>query len=537
VPDTEPPPGRGPSPEADPARDPGSSRDAESVRDAEPDREDAPVRRDEADAPETVPDGLPRHLHDVFRDSDATPAGRSFHDPADPAMRDLARRVPADPQRFTVDGHGDADGLRLPGGRRLNADELADLIRNDPNWNGREVLLLSCRTGDGDFAARLAQRLGVPVTAPSGLAWTDADGNVYASSGRTSPDGQTRPGWPPDGTWRTSAPDGTASPAGRDGRPPGREEHRGTDPARPGDDAQSRGLRDWFRREGHVDRDGYRRFDTDEQGERYGENRLAHVYHDLPHQLRQALHWYTVQSMPNPHLRPGADVGRYLTHLYTEQNYVQHLAYLNGGAMPAHRDQLIQMWNRPDLTDYQRRLIQHVVTQTDPEARLQEMWKNHEQREFLRRYLGGEPTPDAFWRRIDELDQALSRPLPEPVQAVRGLHDVNFMLASDGMPLAGRHPMLLVGAVQNEPGYMSTSLGSGTTEVDGQGFNYRLSLNLPQGAHGVWMGQSSAYPDQRELVLPRGTRYYIRNVVQTGWNGTQPVFSIEADVIPPGTPP
>lgn len=554
--DGEPAPEQGPARDAEPHRDPGHARraqpardsvpardtepvrhDGEPVRDAEARREDEPARRDEADAPETVPDGLPPHLHDAFRDSEATPAGRSFHDPADPAMRDLARRVPADPQRFTVDGHGDADGLRLPGGRRLNADDLAHLIRNDPNWNGREVLLLSCRTGDGDFAAQLARRLGVPVTAPTGLAWTDADGNVYASSARTGPDGRTRPVWPPDGTWRTHGPDGTATPAGHDGRPPGREEHRGSDPARPGDDAESRGLRDWFRREGRVDEDGYRRFDTDEQGERYGENRLAHVYRNLPHHLQQALHWYTVQSMPNPHLRPGADVARYLTHLFTEQNYVRHLAYLNGGTMPTHRSELMRMWHRPDLTDYQRQLIRHVVTQTDPEARLQEMWRNHEQREFLRQYLGDEPTPEAFWRRINELDQALHQPLPEPIEAVRGLHDVNFMLASDGRPLAGRHPMLLVGTVQNEPAYMSTSLGASTTEVDGQGFNYKLRLNLPPGAHGVWMGRSSAYPDQRELVLPRGTRYYIRSVTQTGWNGTQPVFSIVADVIPPGAPP
>lgn len=329
--------------------------------------------------------------------------------------------------------------------------------------------------------------------------------------------------------------EGEGLPPSRTADPEPARQLQESEPIRRGATATPESTQDG--REGHVDQDGYRRFSTDEEGERYGENRLAHVFRSLPHQLQQALHWYTMQSMPNPFMRPGADVGWYLNHLYTEQTYVQHLAYLNGGTMPVHRDQLMQMWNRPDLTDFQRQLIQHVVTQTDPEARLQELWQNHRQREFLRQYLGGEPTLDAFWRRINELDQALSQPLPEPVQAVRGLHDVNFMLASDGRPLAGRHPMLLVGAVQYEPGYMSTSLGSGTTEVDGKGFNYRLHLNLPEGARGVWMGRSSAYPDQRELVLPRGTRYYIRSVTQTGWNGTQPVFSIEADVIPPGAAP
>ncbi|NED50003.1 hypothetical protein G3I24_03635, partial [Micromonospora aurantiaca] len=123
-------------------------------------------------------------------------------------MRDLASRVPADPQRFIVDGHGDPDGMRV-GDRLLSVDEVADLIRNDPNWDGREVLLLSCETGDGQFAAQLAQRLGVPVTAPHGLAWSDSDGNVYASSGRPGEDGRTRPDLPPNGGWQTHRPDGS----------------------------------------------------------------------------------------------------------------------------------------------------------------------------------------------------------------------------------------------------------------------------------------------------------------------------------------
>ncbi|WP_131903026.1 ADP-ribosyltransferase [Actinomadura rubrisoli] len=448
-------------------------------------------------------------------------------------MRDLARRVPADPHRFVVDGHGDADGLRLGGGRRLDVDDLAHLIRNDPTWNGREVLLLSCRTGEGDFASQLSQRLGVPVVAPNGLAWSDGNGNVFASSGRPDADGRLRPGWPPNGAWNTHHPDGTTTPAGRDGYAPGHRE--GT---RPGDDAEARGWRDWFRREGHVDPDGFRRFNTNEEGERYGENRLAHVYQNLPPQLQHAVYQYTVQSMPNPFLRPGADVAGYLNNLRLEDNYVRHLAALNGGSMPFHPDELRRMWSRPDLTDYQRQIIRHVLTQARPDLRLQEMWSNFGQREHLREYLGAEPTPDAFWRRINELDHALNQPLPEPVQALRGLHDVSFLRAADGNPLGGRHPLMLVGSMQSEPAYMSTSLGADTTQVDGQGFRYRLHLDVPAGSPGLWMGRSSAYDDQRELILQRGTSYYITGVTHTGFdeNGF-PVFDIQASVIPPGTMP
>lgn len=82
-------------------------------------------------------------------------------------------------------------------------------------------MLLSCETGDGQFATQLAQRLGVPVTAPNGLAWSDSDGNVYASSGRPGEDGRTRPDLPPNGGWQTHRPNGDVAPAGRDGYAPG----------------------------------------------------------------------------------------------------------------------------------------------------------------------------------------------------------------------------------------------------------------------------------------------------------------------------
>ncbi|MES9539352.1 ADP-ribosyltransferase [Actinomadura sp. NPDC000600] len=501
---------------------------------------------DTADDP--VPADLPEHLHDLYRDSESTPAGRSFFGPDEPAMRDLARRVEPDPDTFVVDGHGDRDGV-LVNGRRLSVDDMAALIRTDPNWNGRQVMLLSCRTGEGDFAARLAQQLGVPVVAPRGLAWSDSDGNVFASSGRPGPDGQQRPTWPPDGGWDVHRPDGTVL-AGDGGHPPGHpgdaghREHGGEP-----QDAEARGLRDWLRPEGRTDPDGVHRFDTDRQGERYGENRLGHVFRNLPDHLRRAAWWYTRQSMPNRFLRPGGpDVGAHLNRLAWSEWSANQLHHLNGGRMPTRLEEIVRLRSRTDLDPHQRQLVDRLLAPplTSVTARLEQLRADHQERHWLRQYLGEEPTEQAFWRRIAEIDQALNQPLPEPVQAVRGLADLNFLLGRDGLPLSGRDPVAnLVGTVQTDGAPMSTSFGRNPAEVDGQSFGNRVHLVLPPGSRGLWMGSSSAFPDQRELILPRGTRYQITSVVHTGFetvtlrDGTvqrRPTYDIEAVVIPPGPP-
>ncbi|WP_395103588.1 ADP-ribosyltransferase [Actinomadura sp. SCN-SB] len=409
-----------------------------------------------------------------------TPAGRSLHD--DPALRERARRVAADPRRFVLDGPGDRDGL-APGGRRLRPEEAARLIRNDPNWNGREVMLLADNVGGGEYGRRLAQELGVRVVSPTGPVRVDENGQV-SSSGWTAAD-------PP--------------PA---------------DPA-----------------PGQVGPDGVRRFDSDAEGDAYGENHLGHVFDGLPPQLQQALHWYTVQSMPNPFLRPGADLPGYLNRIENEHRAVWELARMNGGYVPRTAD-LHRLWSNPDLSPQQRALLQHILSFPNPEHRIADLVQSSQQREFLAQYLGGPPTVDAFNQRIAELDQALNQPLPEPIQVERGLHDVSFMRLADGTPLGSRDPALLVGSTQTEPAYMSTSLGRDPATVDGDPFSYHMHIDLPPGSRGVWMGHDSAYPDQRELILPRGTRYEITSVEYRGVDERgRPVYDIRATAIPPGPPP
>ncbi|MFB4301422.1 ADP-ribosyltransferase [Actinomadura sp. NTSP31] len=466
---------------------------------------DRPDEAEPARPHEDAPENLPPHLHDTWHSSEETPAGRSFYGSDDPALRDAARRVEPHPGRFAISGHGEPDGL-VVNGRRLPADEVADLIRNDPNWNGRELLLLSDHTGSGDFAARLAQDLGVRVVAPTGRV-------------DIAPDGQPRAD-----AWTVHDPASAPAVPGVPHVDPGQF------PAGHGAAPVHDPL------PGHVDPDGIRRFDTNEDGEAYGENHLGDVYDGLPPHLQNAMQWYTQQSFPNPFLRPGADIQGHLNHLYNEHANLWQLSQMNGGMVPSAAD-LHRIWTRPDLTVQQRNLIHHVLSAPVPDSRIQHMVDSTKQRMFLTDYFGGEPTAEAFHNRIAELDQALHQTLPEPLQTIRGLHDLSFMTAQDGGALGNRDPRLLVGMTQTEPAYMSTSLGRDPAVVDNNPFEYRIHLDLPEGSHGLWMGRDSRFPDQRELILPRGTQYRIDSVVHTGFDDKgRATYDIHATAIPPAPP-
>ncbi len=71
---------------------------------------------------------------------------------------------------FKVIGHGNPYGIRQ-GDRMLNAEELADMIRQSGDYVGgkQKIILFSCSTGrepDG-LARQLADILNVEVIAPS----------------------------------------------------------------------------------------------------------------------------------------------------------------------------------------------------------------------------------------------------------------------------------------------------------------------------------------------------------------------------------
>jgi hypothetical protein len=155
---------------------------------------------------------LSTRLRKIFEQSIETPGGRAFHDPADTGIVGDALALPAQPGMYTVDIHGFPDNVEFKG-RKLTEHDLAELIRHDPNWHGQPIWLFSCETGqlDDGFAQRLATLLGVPVTAPTEIAVSDADGDFFvATEIGTDVYGDPIYHSPPDGQWREFVPGGSS---------------------------------------------------------------------------------------------------------------------------------------------------------------------------------------------------------------------------------------------------------------------------------------------------------------------------------------
>lgn len=137
-------------------------------------------------------------------------SGRAFFDADDPTL-ESAQRLGGFEGTRKYDLHGVSDHVTI-GGHDLSPSEFAEVVRADPNWNGEPLTLFSCDTGKAGpngkppFAQRLSDELGVPVSAPTELAW--ANGEPFSSSGREGAFGNLVPTDPPDGQFLTFAPQG-----------------------------------------------------------------------------------------------------------------------------------------------------------------------------------------------------------------------------------------------------------------------------------------------------------------------------------------
>jgi hypothetical protein len=141
-----------------------------------------------------------------------TRAGRAYYAPNSTSVRTAAEALPPFPGEYAVDLHGAPDRVVVESSS-LDAGQLAELVRADPNWNDQPVRLFSCQTGRGErsIAQELANRLGVDVTAPTDFVWSDRAGKHVVAPEVWKTIGGTKvlvPGPPsPDGGWRTFHPE------------------------------------------------------------------------------------------------------------------------------------------------------------------------------------------------------------------------------------------------------------------------------------------------------------------------------------------
>lgn len=82
--------------------------------------------------------------------------------------------------------HGGADCIQIShNGENIKIDSrmLAKLIRKNAQYKSQGIRLLSCNTGSlpNGFAQNLANKLGVPVSAPNKLLWSDETGKYHVA--------------------------------------------------------------------------------------------------------------------------------------------------------------------------------------------------------------------------------------------------------------------------------------------------------------------------------------------------------------------
>src|SRR5215472_6629587 len=169
-------------------------------------------RDDSAAAPPPEPEFSSPAVAGAWKVGIDTRAGRAYYAPEETEMRAFARDLPPFSGEYTVDLHGAPDRVMV-GDATFDAGQLSELVKADRGWNNQPVRLFSCETGRGDqpIAQDLANRLGVEVTAPTELVWSNHAGDYFVASGTWRTIGGTKvmlPGPPPDGGgWRTLGPE------------------------------------------------------------------------------------------------------------------------------------------------------------------------------------------------------------------------------------------------------------------------------------------------------------------------------------------
>lgn len=98
------------------------------------------------------------------------------------------RKIPKENGKYIIAMHGTADSVELFG---TKADEkvLSNILKSRKDYNGEEIVLISCNTGNTDtssncFAQKLANKTGKIVYAPTRYGAISSNGEYYSSDSK-----------------------------------------------------------------------------------------------------------------------------------------------------------------------------------------------------------------------------------------------------------------------------------------------------------------------------------------------------------------
>ncbi|WP_306368967.1 ADP-ribosyltransferase [Nocardiopsis sp. CC223A] len=299
---------------------------------------------------------------------------------------------------------------------------------------------------------------------------------------------------------------------------------------------------------GYVDDRGVRRFRSVEEADAYGRwlhepANNPHAFDTLDARQRDDVRGYTTDGWLNKVVRDdlsaeqiqdSLDRVRRSTLLQADTDPMAargwSLYELNGLSWPT-VGRLRELLAQDRVPEHTAGFVRYILDAPDPESELAGWYANAGNAGTVARSNGGAyPTAAEVTALLDRLGRTVDRPLPETVEMVRGLHEVSFL---DGF--RDLDPYSLVGTVQTEPGFMSVSLGNRLAGHHQAESRHVVHLTVPAGARGLWVGERSEHPEEREVVLARGTAY---RITRAGWGGSfgLPGFYIEAEVVVPPRP-
>ncbi|CAL9378238.1 hypothetical protein SUDANB121_01009 [Nocardiopsis dassonvillei] len=200
----------------------------------------------------------------------------------------------------------------------------------------------------------------------------------------------------------------------------------------------------------------------------------------------------------------------------------------NGGRWPA-LEILPHLLNSGRLTPEQAEAVRSVVDSRHPEGALENLRHDAGPAGLIaeslpdKRGRGAYPDAQDVLDVIGRLDDATAHSLPEGVEAVRGVYGFEHLA-----PGSTADPSSLVGRTFTDPGFMSVSLGPRPGAAGGSPTDI-IRFTLPPGTPGLWVGDRSLHPGEREIILARGTSYRILSVEPWGRRG----YVLYAEVVPP----